>query len=262
MKQSLNFESSFAGLSNLISTLLSSNGCPWDKKQSLKDLQRYFIEESYELLEAIDLEDNENIKEELGDVTFNICFMMHLTKNLFQFGQDEIFGDLIKKIINRHPHVFKEVNENIKVNEIMSNWDDIKGEERGAKFIFESNSPRLLPALVNSLNIQEKAARFGFDWENINDVEGQLKGELEEFNKASNDLEKELEMGDVFFSMVNLARWNNIDPEASLRKANQRFYRRLIEVERICNERKIDIRSLNINERDDFWEEAKNNLRN
>ena len=260
MKQSPNFKSSFEGLSALISTLLGSEGCPWDREQSFSDLKRYFLEESHELLEAIDLEDSENIKEELGDVIFNLCFMMHVAENIFQFGSEDVFGYLINKIIKRHPHVFEE-NQDIKINEVVSNWEKIKSHEKGKKSLLASSAPRSLPALANSFTLQEKASRFGFDWDKINDVEDKLTEEFQELKNAENDFEKELEIGDVFFSMVNLARWHNVDPETSLRKANRRFNERLIEVERLCDERQIEIKSLSNELRDNLWIEAKNNIK-
>ena len=260
MKQSPNFKSSFEGLSTLISILLGPEGCPWDREQSFSDLKRYFLEESHELLEAIDLEDSENIKEELGDVIFNLCFMMHVAENIFQFGSEDVFGYLIDKIIKRHPHVFEE-NQDIKIDQVVSNWEKIKNHEKGRKSVLATSTPRSLPALANSFTLQEKASRFGFDWDKINDVEDKLTEEFQELKNAENDFEKELEIGDVFFSMVNLARWHNIDPETSLRKANRRFNERLIEVERICDERQIEIKSLSNELRDNLWIEAKNNIK-
>ena len=215
MKQSPNFKSSFEGLSTLISILLGPEGCPWDREQSFSDLKRYFLEESHELLEAIDLEDSENIKEELGDVIFNLCFMMHVAENIFQFGSEDVFGYLIDKIIKRHPHVFEE-NQDIKIDQVVSNWEKIKNHEKGRKSVLATSTPRSLPALANSFTLQEKASRFGFDWDKINDVEDKLTEEFQELKNAENDFEKELEIGDVFFSMVNLSRWHNIDPETSL----------------------------------------------
>ena len=259
MKQSLNFKSSFDGLSDLISILLGPEGCPWDRKQSFLDLKRYFLEESHELLEAIDLEDSENIKEELGDVVFNLCFMMHIAENLFQFGSEDVFSYLINKIIKRHPHVFDK-NKDINIDQVVSNWDKIKSQEkRNKKSVLGNSLPRSLPALASSFNLQEKASRFGFDWDKIDDVEEKLQEEFQELKNARNDFEKELEIGDVFFSMVNLARWHNVDSETSLRKANRRFSNRLIEVERLCDEREIEIQSLGSELRDKLWVEAKNN---
>ena len=260
MKQPPNFKSSFDGLSALISILLGPEGCPWDREQSFSDLKRYFLEESHELLEAIDLEDSENIKEELGDVIFNLCFMMHVAENIFQFGSEDVFGYLINKIIKRHPHVFEE-NQDIKIDQVVSNWEKIKSHEKGKKSLLASSAPRSLPALANSFTLQEKASRFGFDWDKINDVEDKLTEEFQELKNAENDFEKELEIGDVFFSMVNLARWHNVDPETSLRKANRRFNERLIEVERLCDERQIEIKSLSNELRDNLWIEAKNNIK-
>ena len=208
MKQSPNFKSSFEGLSTLISILLGPEGCPWDREQSFSDLKRYFLEESHELLEAIDLEDSENIKEELGDVIFNLCFMMHVAENIFQFGSEDVFGYLIDKIIKRHPHVFEE-NQDIKIDQVVSNWEKIKNHEKGRKSVLATSTPRSLPALANSFTLQEKASRFGFDWDKINDVEDKLTEEFQELKNAENDFEKELEIGDVFFSMVNLSRWHN-----------------------------------------------------
>ena len=260
MKQSPNFKSSFEGLSTLISILLGPEGCPWDREQSFSDLKRYFLEESHELLEAIDLEDSENIKEELGDVIFNLCFMMHVAENIFQFGSEDVFGYLIDKIIKRHPHVFEE-NQDIKIDQVVSNWEKIKNHEKGRKSVLATSTPRSLPALANSFTLQEKASRFGFDWDKINDVEDKLTEEFQELKNAENDFEKELEIGDVFFSMVNLARWHNVDPETSLRKANRRFNERLIEVERLCDERQIEIKSLSNELRDNLWIEAKNNIK-
>ncbi len=259
MKQSSNFKSSFEGLSDLISILLGPGGCPWDKEQSFSDLKRYFLEESCELLEAIDLEDSENIKEELGDVVFNLCFMMHVAENIFQFGSEDVFSDLIHKIIKRHPHVF-EKNQNVEIDQVLSNWDKIKSQEKGSKSILGTSAPISLSSLANSFTLQEKASRFGFDWDQINDVEDKLTEEFQELKNAENDFEKELEIGDVFFSMVNLSRWHNVDPEASLRKANRRFNERLIEVERLCGERQIEIESLSNELRDNLWIEAKNNI--
>ena len=260
MKQSPNFKSSFEGLSALISILLGPEGCPWDREQSFSDLKRYFLEESHELLEAIDLEDSENIKEELGDVIFNLCFMMHVAENIFQFGTEDVFGYLIDKIIKRHPHVFEE-NQDIKIDQVVSNWEEIKSHEKGRKSVLGTSTPRSLPALANSFTLQEKASRFGFDWDKINDVEDKLTEEFQELKNAENDFEKELEIGDVFFSMVNLARWHNVDPATSLRKANRRFKERLIEVERLCDERQIEIKSLSNELRDNLWIEAKNNIK-
>ena len=186
--------------------------------------------------------------------------MMHVAENIFQFGTEDVFGYLIDKIIKRHPHVFEE-NQDIKIDQVVSNWEEIKSHEKGRKSVLGTSTPRSLPALANSFTLQEKASRFGFDWDKINDVEDKLTEEFQELKNAENDFEKELEIGDVFFSMVNLARWHNVDPETSLRKANRRFKERLIEVERLCDERQIEIKSLSNELRDNLWIEAKNNIK-
>lgn len=253
----------FVNLRHVIAELRGPNGCPWDKKQTHASLKRYLIEEAYEVLEAIDQEDDEHIVEELGDVLLQI--MLHA-----QIGEDNGYfsiGDIIKsvttKMIRRHPHVFGNI-EVSDAEEVVQNWEEIKKKERGIHQEEESSIldgiPKGLPSLYRAEKIQSKAAKVGFDWDKVDPIWSKIDEEIEEFQqeiKAGNELKSRQEFGDLLFAIVNLSRYYKIDPEQALEYTNNKFIARFHYMEQKAKETGHNLKDLNLEQLDVWWNEAK-----
>lgn len=234
--------------------------CPWDKKQTLESLRYLTIEETYELSDAI-LDNNlSEIKKELGDILLHIVFYAQIgkEKNAFEFA--DVVENICEKLILRHPHVFGEVQV-ADAEEVKSNWEKIKLQE-GRKSVLEG-VPKSLPAMVKAYRIQEKVRGVNFDWENSSQVLEKIKEEIEEFEQEAQaaDAERmEAEFGDMLFSLINYARFHNINPEDALEKTNRKFMERFKKMEKLIAESKKNLTQMALPEMDVYWEEAKKQL--
>ena len=231
--------------------------CPWDKKQTMQTLRHLTIEETYELGDAILDNDLEEIKKELGDVLLHIVFYAKIGSETKHFDIADVANDICEKLINRHPHIYADVvveNE----EEVKQNWEKIKLNE-GKKSVLEG-VPNGLPALVKANRIQDKVAGVGFDWEKPEQVWEKVQEELEEFQdevQQGNADAMESEFGDVLFSMVNYARFLNINPENALERTNKKFIKRFQYLENKAKEQGKALKDMTLSEMDVFWEEAK-----
>ena len=231
--------------------------CPWDKKQTMESLRHLTIEEVYELGDAILDNDPEEIKKELGDILLHIVFYAKIGSEKDNFDIADVTNSICEKLIDRHPHIYGDVkvaNE----EEVKQNWEKLKLKE-GKKSVLEG-VPASLPSLVKASRIQEKVAGVGFDWEEPQQVFEKLKEELEELQHevAVQDTDKmEAEFGDVLFSMINYARFLNINPENALERTNKKFIKRFQYLEGKAQERNTPLRDMSLAEMDIFWEEAK-----
>ncbi|GBF21064.1 MULTISPECIES: nucleoside triphosphate pyrophosphohydrolase [Arenibacter] len=231
--------------------------CPWDKKQTMQTLRHLTIEETYELGDAILDNDLEEIKKELGDVLLHIVFYAKIGSETKHFDIADVANDICEKLINRHPHIYGDVvveNE----EEVKQNWEKIKLKE--GKISVLEGVPNGLPALVKANRIQDKVAGVGFDWEKPEQVWEKVQEELEEFQdevKQGNADAMESEFGDVLFSMVNYARFLNINPENALERTNKKFIKRFQYLENKAKEQGKALKDMTLSEMDVFWEEAK-----
>ncbi len=247
-------------ITQIIDTLRGENGCPWDKKQTAETMIYYLLEEAYELNQAILNNDTENIKEEIGDVLFQIFFIIILYEEKKSFTLKDIVDVNVKKMITRHPHVFDnlEIND---VEEIKKNWDKIKKQEKNRKQDSVLDEiPKSYPPILKSYKTSKKVAKLGFDWENVDGVLSKIEEEIAELKKEiSNKHDKniETELGDVFLSLVNLSRFLKINPESALDQANKKFERRFRHIEVGAKKEGINLKDLTPKEIDDLWEKAK-----
>ena len=248
-------------LLEIIAILRAPGGCPWDAEQTHESIRKNFIEETYEVIEAINKKDSVLLCEELGDVLMQIALHTQMEREAGNFDFDDICDGLCKKLIVRHPHVFGDISVN-SVDEVLTNWDAIKLVTKGQKSTGESMSsiPRELPALMRAEKLQKKAAKVGFDWDDISGAFDKLREETDEVKAALADGDREHqleELGDLLFSCVNVARFMDCDPEEALTAANDKFLSRFILVEKLAAERGIDIKASSIEELDRLWDEAK-----
>ncbi len=231
--------------------------CPWDKKQTLQSLRHLTIEETYELGDAILDNDLEEVKKELGDLLLHIVFYARIGSETNDFDIADVANSICEKLINRHPHIYGDVKVN-NAEEVKQNWESIKLKE-GKKSVLEG-VPKSLPALVKANRIQEKVAGVGFDWEHPEQVFEKLKEELAELQEEINRREKEkmeAEFGDVLFSMVNYARFLDIDPESALERTNKKFIGRFQYLEQKAKALNKSLQEMTLAEMDVFWNEAK-----
>ncbi len=251
-------------LMDIMDTLRGPGGCPWDAEQDHKSIMKCLIEETYELADAIEEEDAVDIKEELGDVFLQVAFHSAIAKDNKLFTLDEVINDLCDKLIYRHPHVFGDAKVSDS-EEVIKNWERLKRKENTKKQreSILSGIPNTLPALLNALKIQSVVSRVGFDWEHPEGVVDKIKEEIQELEEAmgtENEDRMEDEVGDLFFSVVNLARLLKIDPEAALRRTNKKFSRRFYEIEKAAKERNIRLSEMSLAEKDRIWEAAKKKI--
>jgi len=250
----------FARFMDIIARLRAPDGCPWDRKQTHGTLKEYLMQESYEVLEALDEEDTGKLRVELGDLMLQILLHTQIAAESGEFEMKDVLHNVNEKMVRRHPHVFGNVNV-ASAEEVSHNWEVIKkaerkGEEKADASILDG-VPRQMPALSYSQEIQRRVAQVGFDWENIDGVIEKLYEEVKELNKSENLAEKTEEFGDLFFTLVNIARRMGVDPESSLRQANQKFYKRFSYMEKLCRERNLEFKNLSFDEMNGLWEEAK-----
>ena len=247
----------FLELVDIMNTLREQ--CPWDKKQTIHSLRSNTIEELYELVDSIVEEDWDGIKEELGDIMLHVLFYAKIGNEQGKFTLDEVMEGIAKKLIHRHPHIYGDVKvEND--DDVKRNWEQLKLQEgKGNKTIL-SGVPNSLPSMVKALRIQEKVKHVGFEWENKEQVWDKVEEEIGELKveiTANNQEKMEQEFGDVLFSMINYARFLNIDPETALEKTNKKFKHRFELMESYAKENGLDLAQMSLVEKEALWQKMK-----
>ncbi len=249
----------FSRLVDILVKLRAPDGCPWDREQTHESLKRNLLEESYEVLDAIDRQDPRLLAEELGDVLLQIVFHAQIARESGRFTIDDVVNAISDKLVRRHPHVFGDA-EIKDAREVEAQWEELKRKEREGKQQVESllgKVPAETPALAYSQLIQDRASRSGFDWPNLEGVLDKVTEEVREVAQAPNQEEKAKEFGDVLFSLVNAGRWMGVYTEDALRGANARFTRRFTGMERLALERGQDFKALTLEEKERLWQEVK-----
>jgi tetrapyrrole methylase family protein/MazG family protein len=219
-------------------------------------MKRYVMEECYELIDAMAADDPREIAEEIGDVAFNLAFQIQLAKENGEFEEGAVFATIVEKLTRRHPHVFGDV-EVSGSGEVLDNWRQIKKAERGGDKGILGGVPMALPALAHAQAIQDRAAGVGFDWEDPQGVLQKVNEELEELAEADTPQEREAELGDLLFSIVNAARWMGIDAEAALRGTGQRFRQRFRFMEQMADKDDVTLADLDLEAKEALWQRAK-----
>lgn len=249
----------FEDLLKIMEILRGENGCMWDREQDHHSIRRNFIEETYEVCEAIDKEDTELLKEELGDVLLQVVFHTRIEEEKGSFDMDDVADGICKKLIYRHPHIFGDVDVS-STEEILNNWDALKKTEKGQETAADTlNSvARSLPALIRAEKVQHKASKVGFDWDTIDGALEKVQEELDEVRRAANgDGDLPEEIGDLLFAAVNVARFAETDPEGALNEATEKFIRRFSYVEQAAAARGKKLEEMTLGEMDTLWNEGK-----
>ena len=249
----------FERLLNIMDDLRAQ--CPWDQKQTLASLRNLTIEETYELADAITKNDLQELKGEIGDLLLHMVFYCKIASEKNAFTITDALNSVCEKLIHRHPHIYGDIKV-ADEEEVKKNWEKLKLKE-GKKSVL-SGVPSSLPALVKATRIQEKVKGIGFEWKNSEDVWSKVNEELEEFEYevAQNSSAQEEEFGDLIFSLVNYARFKNISPESALSKTNLKFITRFQLMEKMILENGQSIAEMNLEAMDEFWEKAKDVLKN
>lgn len=248
-------------LIDIIDDLRGEDGCPWDREQTHESLKRALIEESYEVIDAIDKEDDNAIIEELGDVLLQVVFHAAIGKDDGYFNLGDIIESICNKMIFRHPHVFGDVKaENS--NEVVTNWEELKKQEKGLTTVTEQldEIARALPALIRASKVQNKAKKVGFDWDNVEDAAKKVEEELNEVlevYKTGNGVRITEEIGDLLFSCVNVARFLNVNEEEALNKTTDKFIKRFSYIENSATKKGVKLEEMSLEQMDNLWNEAK-----
>lgn len=233
--------------------------CPWDRKQSRQSLKPYLVEETYELLEAIEEEDPDKIKEELGDLLMQIVFHSQIARERGEFGIREVIEGISEKMITRHPHVFG-TEACATPEEVVARWEERKKREGKLRESILEGVPSSMPSLLRAHRLQARASRAGFDWERVEDVLRKLEEELKEFKDAlasQDQAATEDELGDIFFALVNISRFVGVNPEDALRKTISKFISRFRHIETRAAEEGMELSAMTLEEMDRLWDEAK-----
>jgi nucleoside triphosphate diphosphatase len=260
----------FAKLVGVMTRLRAPGGCPWDREQTHSTLRTYLIEEAYEVLDAMDSTDDLKFAEELGDLLLQVLFHAQIASEEGRFAITDVIREISEKMIRRHPHVFGEKQAK-DAAEVLRNWEIIKQQERLAKSgsnvdetveeSFLDGVPRSLPALLEGLQLTSKAARIGFDWDNVDGIFDKLHEETGELRHALEKKESaariEAEVGDILFVAVNLARFLKIDPEIAMKKANSKFSWRFREMERLARGQGSTLAEIPRAQMESLWEQSK-----
>ena len=246
----------FGRLLDIMDTLREE--CPWDRKQTLETLRHLTIEETYELADAIEGNDLQEIKKELGDLMLHMVFYSKIGSEKGAFDVADVLNTVCEKLIHRHPHIYGDVEANTE-EEVKANWEAIKLKEKGTSSVLQG-VPRGLPALVKAIRIGDKARGAGFDWDKPEDVWGKIKEELTEFEESQlsqNQKDIEGEFGDLLFSLINFARLSEIDPELALERTNKKFIFRFSYMEQKAKESDKSLSIMSLDEMEKLWVEAK-----
>ncbi len=253
----------FERLVEIMDILRGDNGCPWDKEQNESTLIPFLIEEAYEVVDSIEQGDHENLKEELGDLLFQIIFIARLFKEKELFDIYGVIERISEKMVSRHPHVFGDVQYKTSA-EVLEQWNIRKVEEGKFKKSLLDGVPVSMPSLLRAVHIQKRAAKVGFDWEKTEGVFEKIEEETGELKNAMHKKSPEAmeeELGDLLFSIVNLSRFIAVDPEIALKKSIDRFRRRFRYIEEKAKGNGGDIEEMTLAEMDRLWKEAKRELK-
>jgi tetrapyrrole methylase family protein/MazG family protein len=249
----------FKELVKIMEDLRGEKGCPWDREQTRGSLKPFIIEEAYELIEAIEEGDPERIKEELGDLLFQMVFQCQIAKEKNEFEISDVIERIGNKMIGRHPHVFGDADYRT-TDEVLVHWEEQKKREGKCRTSILEGVPEALPSLLRAHRLQDRAAKVGFDWERVEDVLKKLDEELREFKSAlqrKRQDEIEDELGDIFFMLVNISRFIGVNPEDALRKTISKFISRFRYIEMNAADQGRKLSDMTLREMDALWEEAK-----
>ena len=252
---------SYNDLLDIMEKLRSENGCPWDKVQTHESLKKYLIEETYEVLEAIDLNDKDKLCEELGDLLLQVVFHAQIAKEKEVFSMEEIVDGISKKMVSRHRHVFGDKIANTP-DDVIDIWEKEKKKEKGLTNTTQAlkDIPKNLPALMRSYKVQKKAAQVGFDWDNIKDAFEKVEEEINELKNAISNEDRiniEEEVGDILFAIVNVSRFLKVQPEIALTGSTEKFINRFEYIETKALATKKNLEDMTLEEMDSLWDEAK-----
>ena len=255
-------DDAFRKLIELMAALRGPEGCPWDRKQTPGSLKPFLVEECYEVIDALDGRQPDKIKEELGDLLFQIIFHARIAEEAGQFSMHDVMTAIHEKMTRRHPHVFGD--EKLSTDkEVLANWEEIKKKEKGhedRRSVLEG-VPKDLPSLLRAHRLQERAARVGFDWNHLNEALPKLDEEIAEFKeslKEENAGKIEEELGDVFFTLVNISRFLGVNPDEALRKTIGKFIHRFRHIEEQAANAGRSLNDMTLDEMELLWQEAKN----
>lgn len=248
-------------LLEIMRILREPGGCPWDREQTHTSIRRDLLEEAYEVADAIDASNKDALCEELGDLLLQVAFHSKIAEKENEFSFDDVTDGICRKLILRHPHVFGDVKvENSE--QVLDNWDAIKKDEKHQESYTDTltSVPKAFPALMRAAKVQKRAAKVGFDWDDISGATDKLAEELVEFSEAvnsgiQNDIDEEF--GDLLFSCVNVSRFLNLDAEYSLNNATEKFIDRFSKVEEVFKSRGVDMKTVSLKELDEVWNEIK-----
>lgn len=257
----------FAAFVATIARLRAPDGCPWDRAQTHRSIAANMIEEAYEAVDAIESDDAHHLREELGDVLLQVVLQSQIAADAGEFDIDDVCRDINAKMIRRHPHIFGEASA-ATPEQVEQLWSEVKLSEResvatpasGAGASRDSlldSVPKSFPALMQAQKISRKAVACGFEWDTVQDVWDQVRSEIREFEAAATESDRELEFGDILFSLVNVARKEGIDAETALRRANEKFRHRWSFIEGACWAQNREVESLSTSELQELWDQAK-----
>jgi tetrapyrrole methylase family protein/MazG family protein len=250
----------FDRLVQVMARLRGENGCPWDKKQTQDSLKPFLIEEAYEVLEALDENSPVKLREELGDLLYQILFLARIAEERGEFDIEAVLLESAEKMIRRHPHVYGEQKAK-DAEEVLARWEEIKKvEKKGTRTSILEGVPPHLPSLLRAHQLQARASRVGFDWEHLDQVFAKVEEEMQEFKEAFSGrrtTEMESELGDLLFALVNIARFIEINPEDALRKSISRFIGRFRYIEETIARQGREMKEVSLDEMNRLWEEAK-----
>lgn len=254
-------DNSFSQLVNLMARLRGPAGCPWDREQTPESLKPFLVEECYEVIEALDEGSPDKVKEELGDLLFQIIFHARIAEEQGTFTIQDVISAIVDKMTRRHPHVFGE--EKVSTSgEVLANWEEIKKKEKAhqERTSILDGVPQGMPALLRAHGIQKRAARVGFDWNELDEALPKLDEEIAEFKeslKTKDATAIEDELGDIFFMLVNISRFLEINPEDALRKTISKFIHRFRYIEENAAEAGRSLKEMTLDEMEKLWQEAK-----
>jgi tetrapyrrole methylase family protein/MazG family protein len=262
MNETNDQDNAFRKLVELMAALRGPEGCPWDRKQTPESLKPFLVEECYEVIDALDEGNPDKIKEELGDLLFQILFHARIAEEAGQFSMRDVITAIHEKMTRRHPHVFGD-EKLFTDKEVLANWEEIKKKEIGhkdRKSILEG-VPKELPSLLRAHRLQERAARVGFDWNHLNEALPKLDEEIAEFKESLKEEDAgkiEEELGDLFFTLVNISRFLGVNPDEALRKTISKFIHRFRSIEEYAEQTGRSLNDMTLQEMDAHWQQAKN----
>jgi tetrapyrrole methylase family protein/MazG family protein len=251
---------SMESFQEVVAHLRAPEGCPWDREQDHQSLRPNLLEEAYEVVEAIDADDPDAMAEEFGDLLLQIVLHAQIASEYGEFTMADVIRGIHTKLVRRHPHVFADLELN-NSDDVIKTWESLKAEERKANNGDEKGLldgvAAALPALTQAQTMQKRVARVGFDWPEIEGVIEKVCEEIEEIRSAPDDEARSAEVGDLFFSVVNLARWLGVDAESALREANMRFRARFAHIEEMARQQGRELGEMSLEEMDALWEDGK-----